>query len=74
MTGASLGYLAEPLRMIEADNGDRVRMTMNFDGTVALRLVDSGSALTKTKPEKQLPLSRIGGTTGSVVEVPKESQ
>lgn len=52
ISGASLGYLAEPLRMIEADDGDRVRMTMNFDGTVSLHLVDNDTAPTQTATEQ----------------------
>ena len=39
VTRASIGYLSQPLRMIGAEDGDRVRITLNPDGTVSLHLV-----------------------------------
>ena len=56
VTGASVGYLAEPLRMIEAEDGDRVRMIMNSDGTVSLHLIDDGTDPAQTEPVEPSPL------------------
>lgn len=35
-TGASMGYLAEPLRRLGAQGGDRIRVVLKPDGTVGL--------------------------------------
>ena len=40
LTGASLGYLAEPLRLLGLKPGDRVRLTIAADRTVILSLED----------------------------------
>ena len=53
VTGASLGYLSQPLRMLNAEEDNRVRITMNADRTVSLHLVDND---TDRSPSQQAPL------------------
>ena len=58
LTGASLGYLAEPLRLLGLQPGDRAKVTIAADQTVILGLED-GRTPTRPSPEADATLARI---------------
>ena len=47
MTGATLGYLAEPLRCLQAQAGDRVRLVLEGVGHASLQREDPSNGLRK---------------------------
>lgn len=58
LTGASLGYVAEPLELLGLQSGDRVRVTIASSSAVTLGPHDESSQ-TSASPEADATLERI---------------
>ena len=58
LTGASLGYLAEPLRLLGLQPGDKARVTIASSRAVILGLHDASTS-TSASPEAEATLERI---------------